>query len=295
MTLVIDAHQHVWDPARASYDWLTPELAPIDRRIELDEALPSMRRAGVDATILVQAADNPDDTANLLAQADRHPQVVGVVAWVPLDDADAAASALELLRQDRRVVGIRNLIHDRPDPHWILRVDVDAGLGVLEAAGVPFDYVTSSPAALAYLPAISSRHPELRIVIDHLGKPPIGGDGSARRNWRGLLAEAARNPFVSAKLSGLYASVGPMGEWTTELVRPFVDDALELFGPERLMFGSDWPISVLAGGYDRVWDGLAPILDDLAPDDRAAILGGTAAAFYRLDPAVLAGAGKETP
>ena len=296
MTLVIDAHQHVWDLASARYDWLGPELAFIDRDYDLDDALPSMDRAGVDATILVQAADNSEDTANMLAVADRHPRVVGIVAWVPLEDPDAAAPMLEVLRLDERVVGIRNLIHDRPDPDWVLRPDVDAGLGVLEAAGVPFDYVTSGTAGLIQLPVISERHPGLRIVIDHLGKPPIGvEDETARHQWRGVLADAARNPLVSAKVSGLYRAHGAMYDWTPELLRPFVEDAFEIFGADRLMWGSDWPVSELGGGYDRVWDGLAAIFDTLAAPERAAVLGGTATDFYRIDPGLLARAGKETP
>ena len=281
--MIIDAHQHVWDPARADYPWLTPALAPIDRAFGLEEALTAMAKAGVGATVLVQAADNAADTRHMLAVADRHPEVVGVVGWVPLDQPDVAADQLAELRLDPRVLGIRNLIHDRPDPDWILRPDVDAGLGVLEQADVPFDYVTSGPGALAHLPAISARHPRLRLVIDHLGKPPIGGDAGARKHWRGLLTEAARNPRVVAKLSGLYSAVGPLDAWSPELVRPFVDDALEVFGPDRLMFGSDWPISVLAGGYERVWDAVTGFVGGLAPAERAAILGGTAASFYRID------------
>lgn len=295
MTMVIDAHQHVWNLASARYDWIGPEVAFLDRDFELDEALPLMARAGVDATILVQAADNAEDTGNMLSVADRHPEVVGIVAWVPLDDPDAAAPMLELLRLDPRIVGIRNLIHDRPDPDWILRPEVDAGLGVLEAAGVPFDYVTSGAAALVHVPVISERHPQLRIVIDHLGKPPIGVGDDARRQWAGALAEAARNPLVSAKVSGLYRAHGAMYDWTPELLRPFVDDALELFGAERLMWGSDWPVSELGGGYDRVWDGLAASFGGLEPRERAAVLGGTAADFYRIDPGLLARVGKETP
>jgi L-fuconolactonase len=294
-TTVIDAHQHVWNRTAARYDWLGPDIAAIDRDFDLDDALPSMRRAGVDATILVQAADNAEDTANMIAVADRHPQVVGIVGWVPLDDPDAAARQLDELRRDPRLVGIRNLIHDRPDPDWILRPDVDAGLGVLEAAGVAFDYVTSSPAALAHVPVISERHPELRIVIDHLGKPPIGVGDDARRQWARILANAARNPRVSAKVSGLYRAHGAMYDWSPELLRPFVDHAVEAFGVDRLMWGSDWPVSELGGGYDRVWDALASIFADLAPLERAAVLGGTAASVYRLDPGLLARAGKETP
>jgi L-fuconolactonase len=286
MTAIIDAHQHVWNLDSARYDWLGPELAAINRSFELEEALRSMARAEVVGTILVQAADNAEDTAFMLSVADRHPEVVGVVAWVPLEHPDVVGH-LERVRRDPRVVGIRNLIHDRPDPDWILREEVDAGLAALEAVGTPFDYVTSGPAGLSRLPAISSRHPELRIVIDHLGKPPVGGTAGARRHWRGLLNEAARNPHVFAKVSGLYPESGPMESWTPDDLRPFVEDALDVFGADRLMFGSDWPVSVLAGGYDRVWDGLARVFESLSPAERFAILGGTVTDFYRLDPTIL--------
>jgi L-fuconolactonase len=288
--VIVDAHQHVWDLSRASYPWLDAALAPIDRTMELDEIAPAMRRAGVTATVLVQAADNADDTANMLRVADTHPEVVGIVAWVPLDMPDRAGEALDAWRHDQRVTGVRTLLHARSDPDWVLRDDVDAGLTLLEARGLCFDYVTSSPTALAHIPMISARHPELAIVIDHLGKPPIGGTAKDRAVWRDLIAAAAENPSVSAKLSGLYAATGDLGDWSIDLVRPFVDDALEILGPTRLMVGGDWPISVLAGGYDRTWDALRLLTGELDAADRVAVLGGTATSVYRLDPALLAAA-----
>ena len=288
--MIIDAHQHVWDPARAQYSWLGPELAPINRTVDLTESLPAMSAAGVDGTVLVQAADNADDTENMIRTADRRPEVVGIVAWVPLDEPVIAERMLADRTSDRRVVGVRNLLHDRPDPAWVLSAEVRGGLAVLEAAGKTFDYVTSGPDALAYVPTISARHPELSIVIDHLGKPPIGGNPAARDSWRGLLAAAADNPRVFAKVSGLYSSVGDLGDWTVDTVRPFFDDALEAFGPSRLMFGSDWPISLLAGGYERTWSAVTTLIAGLDSGERDAVLGGTASSFYNLDPAVLTGA-----
>lgn len=296
-SVIVDAHQHVWDLGRASYPWLGAELAPIDRTIELDEALPTMLELGVDATILVQAADSAEDTANMVRVADAHPQVVGIVAWVPLDEPEKAGERLTELKRDARVVGVRTLLHARPDPDWVLRDDVATGLGLVSDAGLTFDFVTGGPAALAQVPQLSARSPELAIVIDHLGKPPIGGPKSDRLGWRRLIAAAAENPKVSAKLSGLYASSGALDGWTVEGIRPFVEDALEIFGPERLMFGGDWPISVLAGGYCRTWGAVTDVLADLDPESRAAILGGTAAAVYSLDPELLAVVGaarKET-
>ena len=288
--MIIDAHQHVWDLSRAEYPWLDAGAAPIDRTMELDEIVPAMRRIGVGATVLVQSADNEGDTANMLRVADAHPEVVAVVAWVPLDQPDRAAGMLARLRGDVRVVGIRALVHTNPDPQWILRPDVDEGLGLLEAQGVPFDYVVESPAALALLPELSERHPALSIVVDHLGKPPVGGTDAERVVWRRLLEAAAANPRITAKVSGLYAASGRMGDWTLDAIRPFVDDSLEMFGAGRLMMGGDWPISVLAGGYERTWGALLALADELEPAEAAALLGETAAAVYAIAPARLAAA-----
>ncbi|MEU6571547.1 amidohydrolase family protein [Streptomyces parvulus] len=284
---VVDAHLHVWDPGVAAYDWLGPAMSPLDRAMRFPEARPSLRSAGVDAAVLVQAADNDADTDLMLATAAAHPEVVGVVAWVPLDDPDRARARLTALRGDPHVVGVRTLLHERSDPDWILGPDTGAGLALLAEAGLTFDYPTGSPAALRHLPELAARHPGLRLVVDHLGKPPVGGGREDRAEWRRLIAAAARHPGTHAKVSGLYPASGPLDAWTTAEVRPFVEDALELFGPERLMYGGDWPISLLAGGYARTWESVCELLDPLAPDDRGAVLGGTAARVYRLDPALL--------
>jgi L-fuconolactonase len=288
--VIIDAHQHVWDLSRADYPWLDAGLAPIDRTMEFSEIEPAMREVGVGATVFVQSADNEGDTANMLRVADAHPQVVGVVAWVPLDEPARAAGMLERLRRDDRVVGVRALLHTYADPEWILRPDVDESLGLLESGGVPFDFVVANPAALALVPTVSERHPGLSIVLDHLGKPPIGGSTAERDTWRQLLSAAASNPRISAKVSGLYSASGDMAAWTVDAVRPFVADALELFGADRLMVGGDWPISVLAGGYERTWNALLSLARELSPHEAAALLGGTAAAVYALAAARLAAA-----
>lgn len=280
---VIDAHQHVWDPRRASYDWLGPESAPIDGPMALDELLPELRTAGVDYTIQVQAADNPEDTRVMRDSAAEHPQVVGIVGFAPLDDAEGTAATLDAWSSDSLMVGVRNLIHDNPDPDWLLRPEVDEALAVLEQRDVPFDLVAVLPRHLELVPIISERHPGLRMVIDHLAKPPIGLD--ATQPWDRLMAVAAENPRVYAKVSGLYSATSDQAAWTTELIRPFVDRALELFGVQRLMYGGDWPISVLAGGYTRVWNGLVPLFGALDDADREWMLGRTAAHFYRIDPA----------
>jgi L-fuconolactonase len=286
--MIVDAHQHVWDLARSSYAWLGPQVPQWNRTFTFDELLPHLRRNGVDATVLVQSDDQDADTDLMLEVADQHPEVAAIVAYVPLDRPERAAERLAELRQDSRVVGVRNLIHDLPDPDWILRPDVDEGLGLLEDAGVTFDYVAVLPRHLEHVPTLSERHPRLRLVIDHLAKPPIGASGA--EPWWSLIAVAAENPLVHAKVSGLYPGTAP-DSWTPDSIRPFVDRALDLFGPSRLMYGGDWPICVAAGGYDRVFEGLARVLSVLSAADRERVWAGTAREFYRIDETRLPGSG----
>ncbi|MBB6627710.1 amidohydrolase family protein [Nocardioides sp. KIGAM211] len=286
--MIIDAHQHVWDLERAPYPWLGEHVPQWNRTFTFEELAPQLARAGVGATVMVQSADNDADTDLMRAVADEHPEVVGIVVYVPLERPDEAAARLAALRADPRVVGVRNLIHDLPDPDWILRPEVDEGLGVLAAAGVTFDYVAVLPRHLEHVPTLCERHPDLRIVIDHLAKPPVGASADDREPWWSLVAAAAESPQVVAKVSGLYPG-DAMDTWTPDGVRPFVERALELFGPARLMYGGDWPISVAAGGYDRVFAGLMEVLDGLGLDaaDREQVLAGTATSFYRLDAGLL--------
>lgn len=285
--MIIDAHQHVWDLDRASYPWLGPEVPLWNRTFELEELRPQLRRNGVTATVLVQSADNAEDTALMRSVADRHPEVVGIVAYVPLDRPADVAAQLAELAADRRVVGVRNLGSTQADPAWILRPDVGESLSLLEDAGLALDYVTVSAHPLAHVPVLVERHPRLRLVIDHLSKPPIGEDD--REPWWTLIAAAAAGPLVHAKLSGLYPE-GDMSRWSPTTIAPFVDRALEVFGPSRLMYGGDWPISLAAGGYDHVFAGLNATLLPLDEHERRQVLGGTARAFYRLDDELLAAA-----
>lgn len=278
--MIIDAHQHIWDLERADYPWLGPGLGAINRTMEFEELAPTLEAHGIAGSVLVQAADNAEDTDLMLDAASRHPQIIAVVAWAPLDRPEELPARLEYLAATPVVRGIRNLFHARPR-EWATSPPVDRSLGLVAEAGLTLDFVTGDPAALADLPGIGERHPDLRIVIDHLGKPPVGGTRAQRAHWRGLLADCAANPLTHAKVSGLYSSVGDLADWTTEGVRPFVDDALELFGAHRLMYGGDWPISQLAGGYARTWASIEGLLAGLEASERAAVLGETAIAFYR--------------
>jgi L-fuconolactonase len=279
----------VWDLGRARYDWLTPALVPIDRTVTLAEVLPQQRRLGIGGVVLVQAADNPEDTAHLLEVAQSSPQVVGVVAYLPLDrPRQVAADLAEFVRQPV-VVGIRTLIHELADPDFLLRDAVQDSLAQIAAAGLCFDVVSALPRHLEHVPVLARRHPELRLVVDHLSRPPIGA--RSVEPWWTLIERAAEPPNVSAKISGLYPDAD-RSAWSTEEIRPFVQRALAVFGPRRLMYGGDWPMSVLAGGYEHVWTGLAPLFAELDEADRAQVLQHTASRVYRLDPDRLAAAAR---
>jgi L-fuconolactonase len=279
----IDAHLHVWDLDAAEYSWLTPALPDLNRTFGFDEVIPELDACGVDRVVLVQAADNAADTEHMRAVADASERVAGIVAWLPLDRPDELTTRIAELRGDPRVVGIRCLIHDMADREWVLRPDVADGLDRVSEAGWSFDYVCSNPEPLVHVPALAYRHPDLRIVIDHLGKPPIGAGEDARLAWRSLILDAAVHPNVAAKLSGLASAVGGPDSWTVDTLRPIVDDALEVFGVERLMYGGDWPVSLLAGGYRRTFDGLAAALDGLSGPEREAVYGGSCRTWYRID------------
>ena len=282
---VIDSHLHVWDLDRADYPWLGPHLAPIDVSLGIDDVRADLRLAAVDGVVLVQAADNAEDTDNMFAVADRAPEVVGVVAWAPLDDPELTARRIAELRADptvRRHPGAHPR-HGRPGldrPSRPGRRPGDAG----SRSGVPFDYVTADPAALRHVPTICARHPDLRLVIDHLGKPPVGGSAEQLRSWRELLARAAESPSVYAKISGLYpagrdAIAGP-GRSAPDRRRrarhlragaAHAGQRLADLGPRRRV-----PPRLGRAVPDRRWSG---------PTEREAILGGTAAAFYGLGTA----------
>ena len=276
--MIIDSHLHVWDLDRSPYSWIDRDVPPFNRTFTFDEVAPQLAENGVDAVILVQADDDDRDTDHMLEVAAARPEVVGVVAYIPLERPAEAAARLEVLLQNPYVVGIRNLTHDRPDPDWVLRPDVDETLGLIEQAGLPWDHVAVLPRHLEHVATISERHPDLRIVIDHLAKPPIGE--ASHEPWWSRIEVAAQNPLVHAKISGLYPGADP-ASWTVEGLRPFVDRALELFGNSRLLFGGDWPIAISAGGYSHVLAGIRVALEELDITECENIWSNTAQELYK--------------
>jgi len=278
---VVDAHQHFWDLESGGYKWLGPQYGAINRSFGVADVEPLAAAAGVDDVVLVQADDTLEDTDAMIAIADAWPRVAGIVGWAPLTDPDALPAVLERYAADPRIVGIRHLMHEEPDPDWVVSPAVGGGLAALESAGLSYDVVAVLPRHLEHVPTLAARYPSLNIVIDHLAKPPIGSGGW--EPWSDLIAQAAAFQNVSAKISGLDTAAGD--SYNAAAIRPYVEHALQHFGADRLMFGSDWPVSVLADGYATWWATVTELLSTLSTDERDAALGGTARAVYRLKDA----------
>lgn len=273
----IDAHQHIWELATGRYAWPTAAEGAIFRSFAPADLAPELARSGIDGTVLVQAADSLADTDAMVEAKAANAWILGIVGWAPLDDADAASRAIEP-RLDRGLRGIRHLVHHEPDPDWLIRPDVRAGLARVASFGLAFDVVAVFPDHLRHVPRIADEHPDLTFVIDHLAKPPIRAAGWDR--WRLELDAAARRPNVVAKVSGLDTAAGQ--GWTVDEIRPSVDVAIEAFGPGRLLFGSDWPVCRQVSSYGEVVDATERWVSELSRDERAAVLGGNAERVYRL-------------
>lgn len=275
--LTIDTHVHFWRIAQYASGWMQGPFAPLKRDALPERLAPQMRAAGVGKAIFVQAQHDPADNDWVLQLAERHEWIAGVVGWVDLTADDVEAQILAL-KGRRRFCGIRHITHDEPDRDWILRDDVQRGLAVLERHEVPFDllfFVEHLPHAAT----LARRFPLLTFVLDHLAKPRI--KAKAIDDWLPAFREAARHPNVFCKLSGMVTEADWRG-WTIDDLRPYVDSALEAFGPTRLMFGSDWPVCELAAPYARVVETLRELIARLGTAEQAAILHGTATRCYRL-------------
>jgi L-fuconolactonase len=278
--VIVDAHHHVWDPASADYPWLTDELAVIRRRFTPDDLTPELAEAGIDATVLVQTRASLAETAEFLAIAGATPFIRGVVGWVDLTDP-AVGEAIATLRAGpggERLVGIRHQAHDEPDPAWLVREDVVRGIRAVGAAGLAYDLLVRPrelPAALQ----LTRNLPEVRFVIDHLAKPPIAT--GELEPWRGLMRPFASLGHVACKVSGLVTEAA-WSSWTPADLQPYVDHALEVFGPSRLLFGSDWPVCLLAATYGQVVEAALTTLSGLDVTEQAAVMGGNATRIYGL-------------
>ena len=271
---MIDAHQHFWRLDRGDYGWLTPALGPIHRDFGPADLAPILARHRIERTILVQAAPTVAETRWLLEVAATTPFVAGVVGWVDFDAPDVA-DAIAALSRDPRLVGLRPMVQDIADDDWLARPALAPAFEAMVAQGLVFDALVL-PRHLPRLAAVIERHPALRVVVDHGAKPGIREREHDR--WHAGLAAIASHPRATCKLSGLVTEARP-GDGAAELA-PWTDAILGLFGASRVIWGSDWPVVNLAGGYDR-WRAISlEALRGMRPSERDAVLGANAARVY---------------
>jgi len=277
----IDAHHHFWDTSRLAYPWMGDDLASIRRPFSPVDLQPLLTANSVAGTVLVQTCSDLDETREFLGIAGAYLFVLGVVGWVDLTDPSVAdtLAALRAAPGGDKLVAIRHQVHDEPDPDWLSRPDVVRGLKHVADAGLVFDLLVRTrelPAAVR----VTREIPNLRFVLDHLAKPPLASADLTA--WSSLLRELAQSDNVAAaKLSGLVTESNWL-LWTVADLQPAVDMALEAFGPARLMFGSDWPVCLVAATYDRVLQTARELTAQLSESEKARVFHLNALASYRL-------------
>jgi L-fuconolactonase len=275
--MVVDAHHHLWDPSHREYPWMAgDELAPIRRRFDAADLKPLLHASGIERSVVVQTVSSLKETHEFLQAAADNDFIAGVVGWVDLTDR-SVAKTLAGLKQRKGgsfLVGIRHQVHDEPDPEWLLREDVQNGIAAVGEAGLVYDLLVRTRELPAALETVK-RHPDMRFVIDHAAKPRIAA-GPRDEAWEKALAPLADYTNVTCKVSGLVTEAD-WKTWTPQQLEPYVNRVLEWFGPERSMFGSDWPVCLLAAPYANVLKAVRSI----AGDD-ANIFGGTATRVYGL-------------
>lgn len=273
----IDAHQHFWQLAARGGAWPPPELAPIYRDFTPDDLAALLKQHGIGATVLVQSLPTEADTRFMLDLADRHEFIAAVVGWVDLK-ASAAPGRIAALAAHSRLRGLRPMLQDLDDDDWIDDPALAPAVDAMLRHGLRLDALVL-PRHLQPLLAFARRHPALPIVIDHLAKPAMGGVPDAQ--WLRDMERLAAEPQVACKLSSMVTEAGP--GWTVEQLMPYARHVLQVFGPERVMWGSDWPVVRLAGGYTAWVDASETLLAHLRPAQRDAVFGLNARRFYGIE------------
>jgi len=273
----VDAHQQFWDLRRFQYFWMPPEPSPLHRTFLPDHLASILYRNRFDGSIVVQANTLLDETRWLLGLAVAHDFIVGVVGWVDLTDT-RVGEQLDELQRNPKFKGVRHPVQDEPDPRCLLRDDVVHGLKEVARRGLPYDLLVH-PNHLPLIPLLAERVPELRLVIDHLAKPRVGA--REIEPWARDIATAAALPQVCCKLSGLITQANSPSAPAAEL-KPYVEHVYRLFGPDRLMFGSDWPVCLPAGTWKAALAACTQALGPLPMEARSKLLGDTAVRFYGL-------------
>ena len=276
---VIDCHQHFWTWGKRAHKFPPAAGTRLDRDFTPDDLRPQLKQAGVDATVLVQSLNDLDETRQFLDLSCEIDYVAGVVGWVPLTDPAACMRALESFKSRGKLVGIRHLIAYEPDPDWLLQLSVRESLSLLARAGLVFEAIPVNERQFEAVLGVTKALPKLKVVINHLGNPPVPNKGW--EPWATYIKRASELPNMSIKLSAGLALVIKW-KWSTDEIRRYSDYVLELFGHDRVLAGSNWPVVELGGTFDEVWRGITELVAHLTPAELAAVLGGSAQRTYGL-------------
>ncbi len=274
----IDSHAHLWQIGRGDYGWITPDLEPLCRDFGPGDLEVHLNRAGLDRVVLVQAAPSVVETEFLLGIAFAWDRVAGVVGWIDMDAPDAVA-ALERLSGVSNFKSVRPMIQDIADVDWMLGDHLRPVFRRISELDLAFDLLVK-PAHLANVLTVLDRHPDLRAIVCHGAKPDIAA--GAFDGWAPGMRRIAEGTAAFVKLSGLVTEAGE--PWDADKLRPYIDHLFAYFGPDRILWGSDWPVVTLAGGYEAWWETTCTYLDGLGERECAAVLGGNAVRVYKLAP-----------
>ena len=282
MNRLIDTHHHLWDTTNTEYPWMTEELDAIRGRFDTDDFIAVTKPEGVTGSILVQTRSSFEESQEFLAVADDTDIILGVVAWVDLESPDATdqIASLRKGKGGSYLVGIRHQVHDEQDENWLLRDDVQNGLAAINAQRLAYDLLLRPRELPAAIKAVQ-KMPDMHWVLDHIAKPEIasGGWGS----WASLMRELAdASPTCWVKLSGMVTEAN-WQDWFVDDLRPYADHVIKVFGSDRCMLGSDWPVCLLAAPYHRVMETVRDLISHLPAEQQAAIAADNALAAYRLD------------
>lgn len=279
--MIADTHVHIWDFQRAEYAWLKNNTSILNRTYSIDELDTQRKEAGVTTGILVQAANNFEDTDWMLHVAVNTDWIAGIVGWLPLTNPDATLKALQKkYGKENYFKGVRHLIHDEPDAKWLLQPEVIESLHILAEHNIPYDVVGILPEHIETALEVAGKVPHLKMVFDHLNQPPIATKEKFGK-WGELMKEAAQHKNFYAKISGLGTAAQKGESWTADDIKPSIEFTLEHFGTDRCFLGGDWPVSLLAGTYNSAWKNYRTVIDELLPvAERSKIYYRNAANFY---------------
>lgn len=284
MKKIIDTHVHIWDLDAVEYSWLKNDPSILNKTYSIKEFLPVKEAAKIDYGILVQAANNFEDTDYMLQTTAVTPGILGITGWLPLENPDAAAEAWEnKYSQNPYFKAVRHLMHDEPANDWILQPKVVESLNYLANNSIPYEIVATKPEHMYATLMLIEKLPHLKIVLDHLSQPPMQ-DAQAFEEWQHIMKAAASHNNVYAKISGLGTASKKFDSWTESDITPAIENAISIFGTDRCFLGGDWPVSLLAGSYEDTWKKYHSVLNSLQLSSEASdnIYYNNAAAFYNL-------------